>query len=169
MYDAEIEDLLSDSEGKNVLAKRLKEKREQLPELLSMMDCAPEMVTPAFFDAFTFASPARIEDVLRSEPGDRNFPTWASIAPTIQLANWAQPMLSTVLTAPGGDTFMVVSAALEYLRRNGATWTAPVAVPDTNSAPGARRSDDDDANDGDDLAEAGNDWMAEQGFDKLES
>lgn len=50
MYEAEMDDLFSDSDGKNVLAKRLQTKREQLSDLLPMMDFAPEMVAPVFFE-----------------------------------------------------------------------------------------------------------------------
>ena len=169
MYDAEIDDLVSDSEGKNVLALRLKEKRQQLPDLLSMMEYAPEMVAPAFFDAFTFTSPARIEEIMRREPSDRIFPTWAAIAPTVQLADWAKPMVAKVQTVAGGDTFLVVAATLEYLRRQGASGAPSSALLDADTVPRSSRDGYDDDADGSDLADAGNDWLTEQGFDKLES
>ena len=54
VYQAEIEDLKSDSEGKNVLKARLREKAQQLPLLLPMMDSNPEMLAPAFHQAFIF-------------------------------------------------------------------------------------------------------------------
>ncbi len=43
---------MSDSDGKNVLARRLQTKRDQLADLLPMMDFAPEMVAPVFYEAF---------------------------------------------------------------------------------------------------------------------
>jgi hypothetical protein len=170
MYDAEIEDLLTDCDGKNVLAKRLKEKREQLPYLLSMLDCSPEMVTPAFFDAFTFSSSVLMEDVLRREPQDSDFPTWALIAPTVNVATWAQPMVETVLDEPSGDNFLVVAATLEFLRRNGHLNSRTDSMDNTDPESKSRHPDDGDDDDVDieDLAEAGNDWLAKQGFDKLD-
>ena len=47
-YDAEINDLVSDSEGKNVLAKRLADKRSQVGFLVHMMEDNPEMLAAAF-------------------------------------------------------------------------------------------------------------------------
>ena len=48
MYEAEMDDLLSDSDGKNVLARRLQTKRDQLADLLPMMDFAPNLAaTPS--------------------------------------------------------------------------------------------------------------------------
>ena len=56
-YDAEIQDLLNDSEGKSALKARLKEKRQELKSILPMIEFAPEMVVPVFFDAFSFTNP----------------------------------------------------------------------------------------------------------------
>jgi len=61
VYDAEIEDLTNDSEGKDVLRQRLKEKREQVSLLLGMMKSNPEMIAPAFHNAFKFLNPLKIE------------------------------------------------------------------------------------------------------------
>jgi len=169
LYEAEIEDLQSDTDGRNVLAKRLKEKRAQLPQLLPMLDYSPEMVAPAFFGAFSFASPAPMAEVLRRAPQDDGFPTWAALAPTVAVAPWAQPLVTTVLAEADGDTFLVVTAALEFLRRHG---RAAVPADTPPAAPTRRLADEEDDNeqdDGIDLAEAGNDWLAEQGFDRLDS
>ena len=43
-YQAELDDLNSDSEGQYILDKRLAEKRKELGFLLQMMDLNPEMV-----------------------------------------------------------------------------------------------------------------------------
>jgi hypothetical protein len=61
VYNAEIEDLKSDSEGKNVLKARLREKGEQLPLLLPMMDSNPEMLASAFHLGFIFLNPLALE------------------------------------------------------------------------------------------------------------
>ena len=42
-YKAELDDMRTDSEGKDVMRHRLKEKREQLPFLMAMMGENPEM------------------------------------------------------------------------------------------------------------------------------
>ena len=170
MYEAEMDDLLSDSDGKNVLARRLQTKREQLADLLPMMDFAPEMVAPVFYEAFTFSAPADMDAVVSSEPDDGDFPAWDVLESGITVADWAQPIADRVRVAPGGDTFLVLAAALEFLRvrESGGAVAAPAADP----APRSRRADDDDDHDdGDDqdLAESGNSWMSEQGFDALDA
>ena len=171
MYEAEMDDLLSDSEGKNVLARRLQTKREQLADLLPMMDFAPEMVAPVFYEAFSFPAPATMDAVVRSEPDDGDLPAWALLESSITVADWARPIADRVRAEPGGDTFLVLAAALEFLRLQEARSSAAVAAPATDPAPRARRSDDDNDDDGDDqdLAESGNNWMSEQGFDALDA
>ena len=171
MYEAEMDDLLSDSDGKNVLARRLQTKREQLSDLLPMMDFAPEMVAPVFFEAFSFSAPATMEAVLSSEPDDGDFPAWDVLESSITVADWAQPIVDRVRAEPGGDTFLVLAAALEFLRLHEARNSGAVAAPATDPAPRSRRSDDDNDDDGDDqdLAESGNNWMSEQGFDALDA
>ena len=57
-YDAEINDLVSNSEGKNVLAKRLADKRSQVDFLIHMMDDSPEMLAAAFHQGFKFPTHA---------------------------------------------------------------------------------------------------------------
>ena len=171
MYEAEMDDLLSDSDGNNVLARRLQTKRDQLSDLLPMMDFAPEMVAPVFHEAFSFSAPARMDAVVRSEPDDVDLPAWAALESSITVADWAQPMVDRVLAEPGGDTFLVVAAALEFLRLHEAGSGGAAAAPATDAAPRARRGDDDSDDDGDDqdLAESGNNWMSEQGFDALDA
>ncbi len=169
MYEAEMDDLFSDSDGKNVLAKRLQTKREQLSDLLPMMDFAPEMVAPVFFEAFSFSAPATMDAVVSSEPDDGDFPAWDVLESSIAVADWAQPIVDRVRAEPGGDTFLVLAAALEFLRVRESR--GAVAAPATDPAPRSRRSDDDNDDDGDDqdLAESGNNWMSEQGFDALDA
>lgn len=172
MYEAEMDDLLSDSDGKNVLAKRLQTKREQLSELLPMMDFAPEMVAPVLFEAFSFAAPADMDAVVGSEPDEGDFPGWGALEASVTVAAWAQPIVDRVRAEPGGDTFLVVAAALEYLRLHEAGRSGAAAAPATDATPRPRRADDDDGDDdGDDrdLAESGSGWMTEQGFDALDA
>lgn len=137
-YDAEINDLLSDSEGKNVLDKRLREKRSQIEWLVMMMDDSPEMLAPAFHRAFGFPAPDAVEAVLACEPA--RFPAWAALRRGLSVAPWAEPLAATVLAQPGGDRFLVAAACLEYLHQR----------PD----PRAARAQDEDGRDGEDAEDA---------------
>ena len=168
-YDAEIQDLLNDSEGNSALKARLKEKRQELTSILPMIEFAPEMVVPVFFDAFTFTSPKAMAAVVDCEPDDGDFPGWEDVSPLVTLASWAAPYLAAVLTERAGEEFMVTAACLEFIRKfdNSAP---PAAADDDEDARGERNGDGDgDEDEGADLAEAGDDWMAEQGFDSLKS
>ena len=159
-YDAEMDDLVSDSEGKNVLDKRLKEKRSQLEFLLVMMDDSPEMLAAAFHQGFRFPSAKAMDLLVALEPEE--FPDWDQLGRTITLTPWAQAMADRVLLEPTGEQFMVIAACLEYLYTRADDRGAPVD------------EDEDDENDADidpeeqearDREDAGAAWMEEQGFD----
>src|SRR5690606_29284701 len=66
-YQAELDDLASDSEGKDVLRKRLVDKRGELDFLLQMIEVSPEMVAVIFHQGFRFAHPAAMDDLLSRE------------------------------------------------------------------------------------------------------
>lgn len=159
-YDAEMDDLVSDSEGKNVLDKRLKEKRSQLEFLLVMMDDSPEMLAAVFHQGFRFPSAKAMDLLVALEPEE--FPDWDKLGGTITLTPWAQAMADRVLREPTGEQFMVIAACLEYLYTRADDRGAPV------------EEDEDDENDTDidpeeqearDREDAGAAWMEEQGFD----
>ena len=86
-YRAELEDLQSDSEGKNVLSKRLAEKRSQFAALLPMMAFAPEMVAPVFHGGVRFIEPAVLLMLSYAEPEE--FPDWDAVRPAVQLPGFA--------------------------------------------------------------------------------
>lgn len=162
-YAAELDDLMTDSAGKDVLAKRLRLKRSQVPELLVMIECNPEMVAVAFHGGMQFARPEVMIDLLAQDPED--LPEWATVLESVHLEPWAAELAKVVLTDANGERFLVVTACLEYL--HGRAGASPES--------GERRQRDDhgdedfDADvDGDDvdLEEAGADWLAEQGFDR---
>lgn len=155
-YSAEIDDLRSDSEGKDVLKKRLRDKHKEFAFLLSMMDTAPEMVAPAFHGAFGFRSQPLVYGAAHSEPGEDDFPAWSELARTLDIAPWAEPLVAQCLAKDGGDSFLVTAAVLEHMLGSG------LAV---RAAPASAR-DDEEADE--DLGEAGDEWMAEQGFDSVE-
>lgn len=170
-YDAEIQDLLNDSEGNSALKARLKEKRQELAALLPMIEFAPEMVVPVFYDAFSFANPKAMAAVVDCEPDDGDFPGWDDVSLLVTVAPWAAPYLAAVLAERAGGEFMVTAVCLEFIRQFDHS-APPAAAEDDEDARGERNGDGDGEGDDDgdaDLAEAGDDWMAEQGFDSLKS
>lgn len=186
VYNAEIEDLKSDSEGKNILKARLREKAEQLPLLLPMMGSNPEMLASAFHSGFIFMNPLVMETLSTKE--ESKLPTWKSLSAAVKLEPWAEPLSKIVLGAEGGERFMVIAAALEYLNRGqqARKHSATNTLEDDEDSDANEEAEElkengdldgnygrhgrDDGDDGDDydLDEAGADWLAEQGFDRKE-
>lgn len=169
-YLDEIDDLETDSEGKRVLRKRLDEKRSELAALLPMITYSPEMVAVIFHGAFDFQSTETVQCIVQSEPGNDDFPHWHDVADDLVISDWARPLVDATLGAPGGDDFLVLSAALEFCRSRAAT-ALPAAEP--SSAEAGRRGAADSDGDGDDddspeLSESGDDWLVEQGFDTVD-
>ena len=159
-YSAEIDDLVSDSEGKSVLQKRLNIKRQELPAILPMIEFSPEMVAVVFYDAFTIKSPSHLHALVTSEPGQAAFLSWKKLAKHLAIAAWAVPLIELTLASDGGDEFLVTTAGLEYLRTHDSA-DAPPPVEESDD-------DGDDEDDGD-LREQGAEWMTEQGFDSLDN
>ena len=114
-YQAEIDDLSFDSEGRNVLKQRLMEKRSQVAFLRQMMELSPEMVAVVFHGGFHFEQPAVLEHLLTLDSDE--FPDWASLAQAVQLTPWAQELANGFLQEPQGDWFMTVTVALEYMHQ----------------------------------------------------
>ncbi len=195
-YQAEIDDLAFDSDGRNVLAQRLKQRRKELSFLISMLELSPEMVAVVLHKAFTYKLPGAMEHVLRHEADD--LPEWDSVADTVAIAPWAEELVTQILQQPQGAWFMTLAAALEYLygrpqRQSGAARDthqddthdgnedgsdndadAADNTDDTENHSGRRNNlsddphDDNDSDDARSLEDAGADWMAEQGFDRKE-
>ena len=177
-YQAELDDLLSDSEGKDVLRKRLSEKRNEIAFLVQMMELAPEMVAVVFHQGFRFAKPKVMEHLL-SLPVDE-LPDWNSLTSAITLEPWAASLAQTVLREPQGDRFMAVAAGLEYLQQHArlAHQAAAHADGDSDADDGedaAEHDDDYDALSADDAAdpknsrsreEASSNWLSDVGFDR---
>ena len=164
-YSSEIDDLLSDSEGKTVLQSRLKEKRQAFDAILPMIEFAPEMVAVVFYDAFTFKDPTVIQRAVLNEPGRSGFPSWKALKGTLGIAAWAEPLIGATLNEEGGDTFLVITATLEFIRQRDSGDAAPAPEAENKEK---ERFDDEEDDDGRDLSEAGADWMASQGFDSTE-
>ena len=76
---------------------------------------------------------------------------------------WAEKLKEQALAAPGGEQFMLVVAGLEYLLAG----HAPAAAPVEAEASGKEDADDEgDGDDAEDLADAGEDYLSDQGFDR---
>jgi hypothetical protein len=164
-YSTEIDDLLSDSEGKNVLQSRLKQKRQAFDAILPMIEFAPEMVAVVFYDAFTFKDTSVIQKAVLNEPDRSGFPAWRTLKGTLGIAEWAKPLIGATLNEEGGETFLVITATLEFIRLRD---SGDVAPPQEDETKEKTRFDDEEDDDDRDLSEAGADWMASQGFDSTE-
>jgi hypothetical protein len=176
-YQSELDDLTSDSEGKDVLRKRLTEKRKELGFLLQMMEISPEMVVVVLHQAFRFKSPAVMDQLVARDADD--LPEWDSIQDSMEIAAWAQGMVQTILQEPMGEWFMTIAAALEYMHHKPLTaqeraqLTSPEDEEEDQDEVRNERHDDNHTEDHEEdeaearaREEAGNDWMVEQGFDR---
>ena len=171
-YQSEIDDLTFDSEGRDVLRQRLADKRKEISFLVKMMELSPEMVAVIFHKGFSFKLPAVMDHLLGHEADE--LPDWHSLADGIVLAPWAQSLADAVLQEPGGEWFLTVAAGLEYMA--GKPGLAPAAQSDDTDDDTDEDSDGpdefdrdengDDQGDGQARKDAGDDWMAEQGFDR---
>lgn len=162
-YIDEVDDLVTDSEGKSVLQKRLNEKRREIDAILPMIKFSPEMVSVVFYGAFDFKSNEIMQQVVLSEPGDPAFFACAELESELTVTGWARPLIESTLKVEGGDAFLVATAALEFLRGKDS-----LSAPMRESEPEAEKEGDDEEDGLDDLNEAGADWLAEQGFDSLD-
>lgn len=178
-YQAELDDLTSDSEGKDVLRKRLAEKRKELGFLLQMIELSPEMVAVVLHQAFRFTRPAVMDHVLAQDADD--LPEWDSISADIEIAGWARDLVKTILNEGKGAWFMTIAAALEYMHHKPLTASERAQLAseedeevDQDEVRNERHDDnhtedhDEDEADARAREEAGADWMVEQGFDRKE-
>ncbi len=174
-YEAELDDLTSDSEGKDVLKKRLAAKRSEIGFLVQMLSYSPEMVAVVFHRSFRFTKPAAMQRLLTLQP--EALPAWPELAGSVALEPWAEPVALKVLAEPSGPAFMTVAACLEYLHAHGFDSGDAAQNEDEDGDEGGRRERDDDADglstddahgprDERSLDEAGADWLAEQGFER---
>jgi hypothetical protein len=180
-YQAEMDDLTFDSEGKDVLRQRLAEKRKELPFLRQMIEISPEMVAVVFNQAFQFKLSAVMEDLVSRESDE--LPDWDRLADVIVLRPWANELANEILKEPMGEWLMTVAAGLEYLyAKPGKPLAAAQNADDEDEGDNEDgdnghdqdqsddpRGDPDDA-DGESGArrreDAAEDWMEAQGFDR---
>lgn len=156
-YQAEIDDLRQDSEGRDVLKARLRQKRDAFAAILPMIDFDPVMVATVFHGAFQFSreSIGPLEDLLAREPGD--FLPWDETAGSIDIADWAQPLIEQALRQETGEDFLSTVVGLEYALR----WFSGEGEAD---APAGQEERDDD--EGLDHERRVEDYLEEQGFDR---
>ena len=178
-YQSELDDLRTDSEGHDVLRKRLAEKRRELGFLVKMMELSPEMVAVVFHQAFRFTSPAEMDHLVAQDADE--LPEWGSISDTIEVVPWAREIVQTILKEPMGEWFMTIAAALEYMHHKPLTAAERALLVEDDDEDGKEdrddarndRHDDNHTEDHDEeeanaraREEAGNDWLTEQGFDR---
>lgn len=186
-YQAEIDDLRDDSEGRNVLQARLRDKRKAFSALVPMISFSPEMVASAFHGAFDFPAPHRpaLHDLLHREPG--TFLPWGELAQHVGIAGWAQPMIEQVLAEDGAEDFLCTVVGLEFVLSGAGARHLPRRAPadlddeDFESGrnsdesgsddDGSRRAgvgllDDDTDDDAEDPDASGEDFLEDQGFDR---
>jgi hypothetical protein len=168
-YLSEIEDLRLDSEGRDVLDRRLRDKREGFEAVVSMIDTDPLMLAPALHGAFHMP-PGRlpaIEEVLGCEPDE--LPAWGELSRQVEVASWARPLVARVLEEDAGPAFLATVVGLEYLLAKHRAQAATMADAD---APGGARGDGEGGEDGDrddddaDLDALADDFLEQQGFDR---
>jgi hypothetical protein len=177
-YQAELDDLSFDTEGRDVLHQRLAEKRKLLNFLTKMMETNPEMVAVVFHHGFEFKLPAVMAHLLSLESED--LPDWDSLSDAVQLKPWAIELSQIILKEAQGEWFLTVAAALEYVYHKPAL--APALPHDVEDADheqqdadarldahdDQRDSDSDSGESPDTGEEAGADWLVEQGFERKE-
>lgn len=163
-----MDDLSSDSEGRDVLRQRLVDKRQELGFLRQMIELSPEMVAVIFHEGFRFKQPAVMEQLLDQDTDE--LPGWSTLTEVVELAPWAQALADVLLAEPKGEWFMAVAAGLVYMHDKPDASRQGQGDDDTDGDDD--NSDDNegglhDAEDEDARAreQAGADWMVEQGFD----
>ncbi|MDB5929840.1 MAG: hypothetical protein JWR60_1547 [Polaromonas sp.] len=177
-YQAEMEDLTLDSEGRDVLRQRLAAKRKEIGFLVQMMELSPEMVAVIFHQGFAFKRPSVMDHLLGHEADE--CPQWREVCDGIEIAAWARELVQVVLQAPGGERFMTVAAGLHYMAGKPDLAFAGQGGDDADD------EDDEDSDDGQadglddfndhesdelrgdarDREEAGASWLEGQGFDR---
>ncbi len=167
-YRADLDDLRFDSDGRDVLQARLKDKRSQLSALLPMIGFDPVLVAPVFHGAFEFPAGGHqtVADLLSQFPGE--FAPWQDVAAAVTVAAWAQPLVKTVLANAHGEDFLATVVALEFAlsRRLGPRAEQADDERDDHEDGDDRDDSSEDSDEGDQLSE---DYLEQQGFDRRSS
>ncbi|MDT8991664.1 hypothetical protein RQP54_12410 [Curvibacter sp. APW13] len=175
-YQAEIDDLSFDSEGKQVFAKRRKERAKELGFLLQLIDTNPEMLSALFHGSFQFKHPAAMVQLVGQDPEE--LPLWGDLGNAVALNADALTLAAQVLAADKGDWLLTVAAGLEFLHSRGmggSTLDSDEADDAEDDAQTQEVEDhaehlsSDDEGTGGPSEEAGADWLADQGFERKDS
>jgi hypothetical protein len=148
-YVADIDDLKTDSGGEDVLTDRLIEKRSQLTDLMPMIKTNPEMLAIIFHRSVIVKNPEVIMSYLDKEPA--KFPSWDTISPSVQFQPWSTSLVEKLKSEVGGEHFLLTTVMLEHL------YALYEVSEDAIEEMEAEESDD--------LAESGGEWLSEHGFD----
>lgn len=173
-YQAEIDDLSFDSEGKNVFAKHRKERAKELGFLLQLIDTNPEMLSALFHGSFQFKQASVMAQLVGRDPED--LPEWDELQAAVTLSADAQGIAKQVLAADKGAWLLSVAAGLEFLHAKGLRGVAQASddeEEDDDDSPGTEAEEDhaehlssDDEGTGGRSDEAGADWLSDQGFER---
>ena len=176
-YQAEMDDLTFDSDGRDVLRQRLADKRKQIGFLVQMLELSPEMVAVIFHQGFSFRQPALMDDLLSHEADQ--LPEWSSLSAGIDMAPWTRELVEVIAAAPQGEWFLSVAAGLHYMAGKPAAASARGAGDDESDQDDDENDDGSDGPDdfdnhesdevrGDarDREEASASWLEGQGFDR---
>lgn len=170
-YQAEIDDLSFDSEGKNVFAKHRKERAKELGFLLQLIDTNPEMLSALFHGSFQFKQTSLMAQLVGRDPEE--LPLWDELHNAVTLKADAQAIAEQVLAADKGDWLLSVAAGLEFLHAKGIRGAAQDSEDeaDDEDAPETEAEEDhaehlssDDEGTGR-SDEAGAEWLEGQGFE----
>jgi len=148
-YVADIDDLKTDSGGDDVLTDRLREKRSQIADLMPMIKTNPEMLAVIFHKSVIVKKPEVIMSYLDKEPA--KFPSWDTIASSVQFQPWSTNLVEKLKTEVGGEHFLLTTVMLEHL----------YALYEVSED----AIEEIEAEESDDLAESGGEWLSEHGFD----
>lgn len=170
-YQAEIDDLSFDSEGKNVFAKHRKERTKELGFLLQLIDTNPEMLSALFHGSFQFKQPAVLAQLVGRDPEE--LPEWEELQAAVTLSTDAQAIAKQVLSADKGAWLLSVAAGLEFLHAKGIRGAGQGSEDeDDKDAPETQAEEDhadhlssDDEGTGGHSNEAGAEWLEGQGFE----
>ena len=162
-YLSELDDLSTDSAGNTVLKFRLDQKRQEIDSIVKMLEYSPEMVAVIFYGAFEFKLPKVMRSLVLIEADEWDLPEWNHVKQSLVVAEWAKPLISKVVAQSEGSIFLVNVAALEFMRLYDGIedHNVPNDIPNNDDG-----EDGDDAEN--DLDEAGQGWLQDQGFDTRE-
>jgi hypothetical protein len=168
-YFSELDDLRQDSEGRDVLKARLRDKRDAFPTLAAMLDIDPLIAAPALHGAFSLGERRiqAIEALLGSEPDE--FPSWAEVGAQLDIAPWAAPMIEAALEQEQGEAFLCTVVGLEYVLARDRGEPGMEAAAGRDDDAGDRDDDERDEgerDEGQDDEALGEDFLEQQGFDR---